>query len=59
MEMEQKDCSHKVDKLIEKHAWITSEKHLFGRSGSDYDFQSRDPHKASEEFAKLQVEQSG
>ncbi|KAL8096018.1 structural maintenance of chromosomes protein 2-1-like [Apium graveolens] len=59
MEMEQKDCSHKVDKLIEKHAWITSEKHLFGRSGSDYDFQSRDPHKASEEYAKLQVEQSG
>lgn len=57
--MEQKDCSNKVDKLIEKHAWISSEKHLFGRSGSDYDFQSRDPHMASEEYAKLQVEQSG
>ncbi|GMP79371.1 hypothetical protein CsSME_00034944 [Camellia sinensis var. sinensis] len=27
MEMEQKSCSLKVEKLIEKHAWITLEKH--------------------------------
>ncbi|KAK3001356.1 hypothetical protein RJ639_021135 [Escallonia herrerae] len=59
MEMEQKDCALKVDKLIEKHAWITSEKQLFGRSGTDYDFASRDPHKAREEYDKLQSEQSG
>ena len=59
MEMEQKDCSLKVDKLIEKHAWITSEKQLFGRSGSDYDFTSRDPHKARDQFEKLQAEQAG
>ncbi|KAJ7982522.1 Structural maintenance of chromosomes protein [Quillaja saponaria] len=59
MEMEQKDCSVKVDKLIEKHAWITSEKQLFGRSGTDYDFASRDPCKAREELEKLQAEQSG
>ncbi|GAV68102.1 SMC_N domain-containing protein/SMC_hinge domain-containing protein, partial [Cephalotus follicularis] len=59
MEMEQKDCSVKVDKLIEKHAWITSEKQLFGRSGTDYDFTSRDPSKAREELEKLQAEQSG
>ena len=25
MEMEHKDCSLKVQKLIEKHAWMTSE----------------------------------
>lgn len=25
MEMEQKDCSVRVDKLMEKHAWIASE----------------------------------
>lgn len=59
MEMEQKECSSKVDKLVEKHAWIASEKHLFGRSGTDYDFVSRDPRKAREDFEKLQAEQSG
>ncbi|XAR71817.1 hypothetical protein NMG60_11018249 [Bertholletia excelsa] len=59
MEMEQKDCSSKVEKLMEKHAWITSEKQLFGRSGTDYDFESRDPRKAREDFEKLQAEQSG
>ncbi|OMO98149.1 RecF/RecN/SMC [Corchorus olitorius] len=58
MEMEQKDCSTKVDKLIEKHAWIATEKQLFGRSGTDYDFASRDPRKAREELDKLQAEQS-
>ncbi|KAF5805595.1 putative transcription factor bZIP family [Helianthus annuus] len=59
METERKECSIKVDKLIEKNYWITSEKHLFGRSGSDYDFTSRDPHKARDEFEKLQAEQAG
>ncbi|XP_061373397.1 structural maintenance of chromosomes protein 2-1-like [Gastrolobium bilobum] len=59
MEMEQKDCSVRVDKLIEKHAWIASEKQLFGRSGTDYDFSSRNPGKAREELEKLQAEQSG
>lgn len=59
MEMEQKDCSTKVDKLIERHAWITSEKHLFGKSGTDYDFSTRDPLNAREELEKLQAQQSG
>ncbi|XP_022736184.1 structural maintenance of chromosomes protein 2-2-like isoform X5 [Durio zibethinus] len=58
MEREQKDCSTKVDKLIEKHAWIATEWQLFGRGGTDYDFVSRDPHKAREELEKLQAEQS-
>ena len=57
--MDQKECSLKVDKLIEKHTWITSEKQLFGRSGTYYDFTSRDPSKAREEFEKLQSKQSG
>ncbi|KAL8539576.1 hypothetical protein ACS0TY_001256 [Phlomoides rotata] len=59
MEMDQKDCSLKVDKLIEKHAWITSEKQLFGRAGSDYDFEACDTVKAREDFEKLQAQQSG
>lgn len=58
MEEEQKECSLKVDKLIEKHSWIASEKQLFGRSGSDYDFTSRDTRKAREELERLQGEQS-
>ena len=58
MEEEQKDCSSKVDRLIEKHSWIASEKQLFGRSGSDYDFASCDPRKAREELERLQAEQS-
>ncbi|CAO2825723.1 unnamed protein product [Amaranthus hypochondriacus] len=58
MEEEQRECSLKVDKLVEKHSWIASEKQLFGRSGSDYDFASRDPLKAREELERLQGEQS-
>ncbi|XP_019707663.1 structural maintenance of chromosomes protein 2-2 isoform X2 [Elaeis guineensis] len=59
MEIEQKECSLKVDKLLEKHGWITTEKQLFGKSGTDYDFSSRDPYKSREELEKLQAEQSG
>ncbi|OIW07987.1 hypothetical protein TanjilG_20088 [Lupinus angustifolius] len=59
MEMEQKDCSTRVDKLIEKNAWIATEKQLFGKSGTDYDFSSRNPGKAREELERLQAEQSG
>ncbi|KAE9617320.1 hypothetical protein Lal_00034727 [Lupinus albus] len=59
MEMEQKDCSTRVDKLIEKHAWIATEKQLFGKSGTDYDFSSRNTGKAREELERLQAEQSG
>ncbi|KAF1899423.1 hypothetical protein Lal_00019551 [Lupinus albus] len=59
MEMEQKDCSTRVDKLVEKHAWIATEKQFFGKSGTDYDFSSRDPGKAREELERLQAEQSG
>lgn len=57
--MEHQDCSAKVEKLIEKHSWIASEKQLFGRNGTDYDFASRDPRKSREELEKLQAEQSG
>lgn len=48
----------RVDKLIEKNSWIASEKQLFGRSGTDYDFATRDPCVAREEFEGLQAEQS-
>ncbi|KAL3534114.1 hypothetical protein ACH5RR_002575 [Cinchona calisaya] len=59
MEVEQKNYSLKVEKLIEKNAWIASEKQLFGRTGTDYDFASRDPLKERDNFQKLQDELSG
>eukprot|EP01018_Ginkgo_biloba_P015432 Gb_17843 [translate_table: standard] len=58
MELEQKDCSSKVDRLLEKHEWIATERQLFGKGGTDYDFSARDPRKAREEFERLQAEQS-
>ncbi|GJV27003.1 structural maintenance of chromosomes protein 2-1, partial [Tanacetum coccineum] len=51
-------CSLKVDKLINKHAWITSEKQFFGRSGSNYDFISRDPHRARGQLENLEAQQA-
>ncbi|XP_058092228.1 structural maintenance of chromosomes protein 2-2-like isoform X2 [Magnolia sinica] len=59
MEIEQKDFSLKVDKLLERHSWIAAEKQLFGKSGTDYDFSSRDHRKSREELEKLQAEQFG
>jgi structural maintenance of chromosome 2 len=58
MEAEQKDCSTMVDKMLEKYSWIAAEKHLFGKSGTDYDFSSREPREAREELERLQAEQS-
>lgn len=58
MELEQKDCSLKVDKLLEKYGWIAAEKQLFGKNGTDYDFTSREPYKAREELDMLQAEQA-
>lgn len=58
MEIEQKDCSYIVDKLVEKYSWIATEKQLFGKSGTDYDFESCEPHKAREELENLQAQQS-
>ncbi|KAH9310572.1 hypothetical protein KI387_025607 [Taxus chinensis] len=58
LELEQKDCSLKVDKLLEKHEWIATERQLFGKGGTDYDFSFRDPRKARDEFERLQSEQS-
>ncbi|CAL9780689.1 unnamed protein product [Musa acuminata subsp. burmannicoides] len=59
MEIEQKDFSLKVNKLLEKHGWIAAEKQLFGKSGTDYDFSAHDPSKSREELEKMQAQQSG
>ncbi|CAN6468378.1 unnamed protein product [Victoria cruziana] len=58
METEKADCTAKVDKLLERNSWMRSEMHLFGKSGSEYDFNAHNPHKSRETFEKLQAEQS-
>ncbi|CAL4994717.1 unnamed protein product [Urochloa decumbens] len=58
MEIEQKDCSSIVDRLVDKYSWIAAEKQLFGKSGTYYDFESCEPHKAHEELENLQAQQS-
>ncbi|VVA94909.1 unnamed protein product [Arabis nemorensis] len=55
MEKNHKDCSVKVDELVEKHTWIASEKQLFGKRGTNYDFESCDPFVAREKLEKAPV----
>ena len=35
---------------MQEFPWIASEKSRFGRAGSDYDFQARDPESAFQEY---------
>ena len=59
MEAEQKGIASTVEKLLQKHSWIASERQLFGKSGTDFDFSSRDPSRARAELENLQAQQSG
>ncbi len=57
LEKDQKDCAETVAKLREKHGWIASEKQLFGKPGTDYDFAAHDALAAQQELEVLLVEQ--
>ncbi|MCO5554633.1 hypothetical protein L7F22_008165 [Adiantum nelumboides] len=57
-ECEQVECTRLVEKLLEKHKWIATEKQLFGKQGTDYNFESRDPAAARAELEAKQAEQS-
>jgi structural maintenance of chromosome 2 len=46
-----------VAKLREKHGWIASEKQLFGKPGTDYDFAGCDAQAAQQELEVFLVEQ--
>ncbi|KAH7423211.1 hypothetical protein KP509_12G044400 [Ceratopteris richardii] len=58
MESEQVECSRVFEKLLQMHKWITTEKQLFGKPGTDYDFSSRDPTTARAELDARESEQS-
>ncbi|KAI5063026.1 hypothetical protein GOP47_0021573 [Adiantum capillus-veneris] len=58
MESEQVECTRLVEKLLEKYKWIATEKQLFGKQGTDYNFESRDPAAARAELEAKQSEQS-
>ncbi len=57
LEKDQKDCAETVAKLQEKHGWIASERPLFGKPGTDYDFAGCDAQAAQQELEVLLVEQ--
>ena len=44
-------------KMERKHEWIVTEKHMFGRAGSDFDFEAHNISKLSHRKKQLQGEQ--
>lgn len=44
--------------MVNKHAWIETEKDAFGVVGGDYDFEETDPEKMSNHLKELQSEQA-
>jgi structural maintenance of chromosome 2 len=57
MEKEQSECGRTVEKLQEMHPWIITEKQLFNKPGTDYDFSTREYESARQELELLQTEQ--
>ncbi|KAL3700095.1 hypothetical protein R1sor_018117 [Riccia sorocarpa] len=57
MEVNQKECDKRVERLLEKHEWIAREKHAFGKVGADYDFSTQDPATARQALETLQAQQ--
>ncbi|CAM6092829.1 unnamed protein product [Calypogeia fissa] len=57
MDGTQKDCAKRVEKLLEKHAWIAREKPMFGKPGTDYDFGAQDARGARQQLETNLAEQ--
>ncbi|CAI5503926.1 unnamed protein product [Closterium sp. Naga37s-1] len=57
-EAEQQRGVKDVERMERQHAWIATERALFGRAGTDYDFNSRDPVAARQLLAEKQSQQS-
>jgi structural maintenance of chromosome 2 len=57
MESDQKDSAKLVERLLKAEPWIKSERQLFGKPGTDYDFDACDIKEAKETYEKKQAEQ--
>jgi len=57
MEKDQLESGKTVEKLLETHPWIASNKQLFNKPGTDFDFSTRDYDSARQELDALQTEQ--
>ncbi len=51
------DAHRLVDGMLRQHAWIQTERPMFGRRNGDYDFEGTDPGKAQQRLQKLGEEQ--
>ena len=57
-EKEQNNAERNILSMLQKHAWIESEKDAFGVSGSDYDFEKSDPTEMGSKLRRLKEEQA-
>ncbi|CAI5529739.1 unnamed protein product [Closterium sp. Naga37s-1] len=57
-EAEQQRGVKDVERMERQHEWIATERALFGRAGTDYDFHSRDPVAVRQLLAEKQSQQS-
>jgi len=55
---EQKDTLKLIENLESKFQWIQTDKQLFGKEGTEYDFKANDPSEASSSLTKIQEEVS-
>ncbi|KAJ7300253.1 hypothetical protein O6H91_Y027600 [Diphasiastrum complanatum] len=58
METDHHMCAETVDKLLKKHEWIATEKQLFGKPGTEYDFSHQDLRKARQDLESKRAEQN-
>lgn len=54
MEKDARESGEASKRLEKEYPWIGSEKRLFGRAGSDYDWTARDPEAAFAEYRQLE-----
>ena len=53
---ESEEAHKAVEGMLRQHAWLKSERELFGKKGSDYDWEATNPKKAAERMREV-VEQ--
>lgn len=56
IERDGKDAKERLQMLEKQHPWIATEKALFGKAGSDYDWAARAPEDALRELTALEAE---